>query len=109
MKNVTDFCKTVETGVDLHLPLSFVKQWRYHKKNSDIGNGSSLVALPYKTVLAMQWFRLKNQWFDGMCAMKSAPLGIHTETTPIVMGEGVELPRHALPFGCYDGTVLYCQ
>ena len=26
MKNVTDFCKTVETGVDLHLPLSFVKQ-----------------------------------------------------------------------------------
>ena len=34
MKNVTDFCKTVETGVDLHLPLSFVKQRRYHKKNS---------------------------------------------------------------------------
>ena len=73
------------------------------------GNDSSLVALPYKTVLAMQWFRLKNQWFDGMCAIKSAPLGIHTETTRIVMGEGVELPRHALPFGYYDGTVLYCR
>ena len=26
MKNVTNFCKTVETHVDLHLPLSFVKQ-----------------------------------------------------------------------------------
>lgn len=29
--------------------------------------------------------------------------------SPIVTGEEVEFPRHALPFWYYDDIVLYCQ